>query len=1433
MHIPRSTHGSPVQRPQSRTSASAPVDHDESHSEESNETGVRSMDITDVHISPQVDRVDAEHDYDEESGQEHEHQEEQYEVQSSAADGDDYREPTFSSESEPASYANSNRTIVPVGRSPGVVSNAASSPGGASIAMTPTPAFPRARARFDLPPPPSDLLQTPAPRSIAEDDDLTTPATRRRSFLLSIVNSSSRPRMKTGTPHPNRFVPATPSIAESTPRAEVEESGSASTASGGPALRAAFAGLTPRPRAPIGNARRISHPLSQTITADSPHTSDSESQSAAGPPSAIRRWGTPQAVNSPYDGLNDKASFVSTASSHDLTTHHRVNTSFDPAMGFGTAAQGHGVGRFNAGKLNNYLHSLNRKLQEENEALLARLRKVEEEKGSPSADREELSMESNRRFSGASRRVSAGGTLDHVQEDMAESWLEEKAELEEMVEGLKGEAEKYLEEKEEVEKELEKEREERQRDKERWEERMKEAEDGVAKILADLEKRLSAAQNKVEATEERTSQQLKEAEREMEALRGELDEATERADKAERLLENGKDLGGALKEANERVTQVMGDLRNANSQIKELEEEVVRADHRIDELEKELAEDKDVIANLEEEVASQTDALEKEHEKVKTLENSLTELENELNATKEYVNELEEGATIAVEQIEKLEHDLAQAQETIDAMTAAEENTAKMIKDLEEENQRAQDLHSQLEEALHQAESKASEDADTISELESKVSSLERERDRWKQLADAPREPSLKLENGPTEEELEALEHELDDAHKEIARLKATLAQSPARKALDKAKDAKIELLEREKEELLERNKALRMTLNETQTPGRVTNSSMMSPIHRHVLSMSIRAPRTPGAPLRDLSWLNSTAHDPSVSPLIAEINRLQHELEVANESIDDKLDKLEDAGLGVVGLTRKLEDARARISELEDELARLSRKEDRQMRRLSRARCKKCNIKLDFQRLTADESMTDISRDTIATEPPTPPTRTTEALREQLYAANASLEHLREEMEELQADNKRLGGQIRNAKAEIKRANESKRVGDSVHGELEKAKETIAELEDALAAERAKLRAITAEQANVEKEKKAVLKNLRLTESDMEEVKNQLQKLKRENHELEKELRLNSTAEQKARLLETKVAENLETIAQLRQERSLLATDHKSLQQRYSELADTVNRLREEHAAHSTSHDQRRHKLDLQVLEIEELKQALDARSSQLQKAEQEKERIASEKSDVARTVASLEADLRRVRRDAEAFGRDLKSLKAEKERLELKLKDEVAKGERAKKQSSTQVKLLNEQLESQKRKLARAMEEFENHVCTGADEAQISALKIKHHKECKGLMVQIKYLKAKFTRESSFREDLAYQKNYLLELLGRSEKSERKIYASIARIGFPVAPSQPKLGRRLKSIAHLIVFVNRTQKGSSEWRRERTAKASINAALEDVRRRRAIGSS
>ena len=70
---------------------------------------------------------------------------------------------------------------------------------------------------------------------------------------------------------------------------------------------------------------------------------------------------------------------------------------------------------------------------------------------------------------------------------------------------------------------------------------------------------------------------------------------------------------------------------------------------------------------------------------------------------------------------------------------------------------------------------------------------------------------------------------------------------------------------------------------------------------------------------------------DVTTSPLVAEIHRLQDELDKANESIDEKIDRLEEAGLGVVGLTTELARARAKIVELEERVAKLARSEQAQ----------------------------------------------------------------------------------------------------------------------------------------------------------------------------------------------------------------------------------------------------------------------------------------------------------------------------------------------------------------------------------------------------------------------------------------------------------------------------------------------------------------------
>jgi len=75
----------------------------------------------------------------------------------------------------------------------------------------------------------------------------------------------------------------------------------------------------------------------------------------------------------------------------------------------------------------------------------------------------------------------------------------------------------------------------------------------------------------------------------------------------------------------------------------------------------------------------------------------------------------------------------------------------------------------------------------------------------------------------------------------------------------------------------------------------------------------------------------------------------------------------------------------------------------------------------------------------------------------------------------------------------------------------------------------------------------------------------------------------------------------------------------------------------------------------------------------------------------------------------------------------------------------------------------------------------------------------------------------------------LAQFEKSEQTIFASIARIGFPIAlPQRSKKVRKFKSLALLVIFLTRVKRSSTVWKEHRSSKQAVAAALEDVRRKR-----
>ena len=721
------------------------------------------------------------------------------------------REATFTDTAPSASLDSRNAGD---NRSPGALMSALSSPTSLSV-FTPTPAFQsRPRARF-IP-----ALETPSqPPRASTGDDLATPFARRRSFLLSVINSDSRPRPRFATPHPRR----------SDYHDKTITSDEQSTA--GQNLITAFAGVTPRPTI----RGRSSHPLAQTYVA-SPETpiptTPAPHHTETGPGKRLPRWSISPAED-------DRASFISTASSHDLTTHHRVNTSFDPVIGLG--AQGHGVGRFNAGKLNAYLHGLNRRLQEENEGLIQRLNHVES------------SVTVGRRLSSAagSRRVSLGSALGDVEEDVSgEGWVEEKAELEKMVDAFREEVQRCIAEREAAESALEDEKRERARDKERWKDRMIEVEKGVEGIISDLERRITNAEQRAHDVEAERDALVKDLRQKLSETRGERDIVLERVQRTEQMLEGGRGLGQELKDANDRVGKLMADLRNANLQIKELEEDALRSDERVEQVEVELEKAKQLKRTQDDEQRALSDELSKMRHDVKSLGEKLAQAEFESREAQTYAEALEDDAGLAIERIQSLEIQLADGKSKIKTMNLSQMQANEKLRKLEEELERNAELNRQTEGALEATEKKMSADEEQIADLRARLDALQRQREqdlRNQKITPSP----ARSHSGPTQEELDELEDELERANREIGRLNMLLQLSPARQAIHKAKDSKIEMLETEREALLERIRTLKATMTELGTPAKPLNTSSVSPIQRQALSF--RAPKTPGGPLRDV----------------------------------------------------------------------------------------------------------------------------------------------------------------------------------------------------------------------------------------------------------------------------------------------------------------------------------------------------------------------------------------------------------------------------------------------------------------------------------------------------------------------------------------------------------------------------------------------------
>lgn len=592
----------------------------------------------------------------------------------------------------------------------------------------------------------------PNPQSVGID--LSTPLPRRRSFLLSVINSSSRPRLSPSTPQPS--LPQQPRLLN--------------------------AGFTPGPgkaTSLLQRRSRQSHPLSQVHNFDTSTSSEASS-------SAID-----QAVSA-----GPSTSFVSTASSHDLTLHIRANASFDPITG------SQGVGRFNAGKLNTYLHSLNRRLQEENEALVAKLK----------SQQEELDM--------LSETLQGRAHLSLVAEETEERYSEEKDAFEEQLQVLKT----ALVTKEN---ELKDERAERMRDKERWKDRMAEVERGVGDIVRGLEQKLEDAETDAGLLRKQmqdVKRELDNSQAEQELLRQRLEEAQQTYAEKERLTL---------------------ELRKANDEKDQLDKNFYTSERKIVDLNERLSYEEKRYSDLERHSSSLKQRAEELDQKLRA--------KSSLESPRTYPANLEEHNFVprlgATDRKKKLEEECSELKEKLLDKEMTITLMHSQMATATDESIKLKEAIRCLEDALEERDRQIASYVQELGLLKAKSITTEGEKSRTTSI----------VYNGfnsavLTGVEAAVLQDELQEANREIGRLKSLVDQSPARKAIEKAKEIRIETLEAENKNLLGQLREAYEQRESGFVAQSFANLSMKSPIHnKYLANVSVRTPRTPGVPLGDV----------------------------------------------------------------------------------------------------------------------------------------------------------------------------------------------------------------------------------------------------------------------------------------------------------------------------------------------------------------------------------------------------------------------------------------------------------------------------------------------------------------------------------------------------------------------------------------------------
>ncbi|KZT52372.1 hypothetical protein CALCODRAFT_502374 [Calocera cornea HHB12733] len=1037
--------------------------------------------------------------------------------------------------------------------------------------------------------------------------------------------------------------------------------------------------------------------------------------------------------------LDRRASFATATTStpstnNDLTTNLKANTSFDPAIG---------ETRFNVAKMNGYLHKLNEKLVEENLGLHLALKEVEGSSSSNHSTTPSMRQPSIQNSSLPEESVAQAEEWHYVIASLREE-LDisnvDRERLEDEVKGLTLNAARKEMEWEAKLRGLERDLEQARAESVRWEDKAKQESNDRVASQRKHEQDIRLAEEGIDAIVKELEGRIQTRDREIQTLKEKV------ADVASTETEQIKTLQERLEA--ERIERD-AERQEAAEQQRELQ-------MKADDLKRAMT-SSDTLAN---QASSEVDRLSNALGRLRSLQPRLDEAE----------------AKVVDQRIL-----LANKEAELDEMRAT-------ISDLSEELS-----------ACH----------DTIQELEASLKDKEEELELVQRLQPETRShmdaTSAVVSSDEHEEQVAALQDELDEAHRELGKLRHQLSGSPTKDAVVGAMKVETDNLKLENAQLKEAL-GLLSAVDKMQTPARKNTTADLTPsaVHRSIQALKLVA--TPGSPLKELSWMqNSTFSAAHVAPLLMEIQRLRDEVAVKEQKVDDELDGLQDAFGRNNEILSRLQDEIDRRQQLQIQVNEFTHRERILDKRLARLKCVKCKKRFDASDVLhidvgeADQSIEqlELSLNADMTHGSEVQHAAIAQLNDELNALKADMsterrqwkqnqtqtqEERREERRRTQKSLETLEAERARTRMELKDIQDAKdRQHAALNADLQDARSTINQLRSEIRAERAELQSLTEEQARMQREKTGISHLLDQRQSELEGIRNSLREAKRTNAELQAALQATGASERQNRVNMDKLRENGEAIRKLREERERLLNNQSTLQQELGDAQDYLQQLQQEREEREAL--------------AERYKVELDNMAEELQSATQERQRLHEDRIEVQRMIRDLERDLHRLRKEADRFGHDLSDLQAEKDRVEAKRTEEKAQSDRQRQRSVTEVRLMKEQLNAAQAEARRWEATLAEHVCA-ADSEEIEQLRIQHKKECKGLIVQIHYLKDMYKRETVFRMDLSYQKRYLLGVLARTANQPiTKVPALIAgghRIERPIT---------LRGAVQAVIFLTRMQ--------------------------------